>query len=426
MRFLQIKECLRLCRAANISAVIWGHRGIGKSEVAYQLACDGDGKTMEHDGEEVKLPIGFIDFRCSQIEASDLRGLPDKVQGRTVFLPPADMPIGDRTAEDIFEELQGIEDPEERRIREAQLQPHYKQGILLLDEINRAQDDVLQSVFQLLLDRKIGQYILPAGWSIVICCNYMEGDYITNGFTDAALLDRMCHLHLVAGEETLDDWCRYMADHHNDHAASIVEFCASNTDYLVGQAEGQLGFQIQPSPRSWDRVARIEKLCDGNSFSPESRLEVIKGLVGQECALSYDRYSCPVKPRDILNNGVKKYKGKLEKLDRNQLMGVAWGLISLVRRKMEDEKVVKITLDFAELVLDSKKIDDKDVVVAFCRSLLCGDEDEGMQLVACITNRELAAQVVEFFDQGNTFLTALFKRKDLHEKLSNQGWGDVK
>jgi len=423
MKFAVLKESLRLCREARISAVIWGHRGIGKSEVVLQLTTEGDGEIIVEGDKKIALPIGFVDFRCSQIEASDVRGLPDKSDGRTVYLPPADMPIGDRSAKSIYEELIQIDDLEKRRVRRGELQPHYKKGILFLDELNRAQDDVLQSVFQLLLDGRIGQYALPIGWTVAVACNYMEGDYITNGFTDAALLDRMCHLHLVAGEDTLDDWVAYMADKHGEISSSVVEFCASNIDYMTGKADGELGFTIQPSPRSWDRVANIERIVMEKQFSQDARSAVINGLVGQECAIAYKRYACPVQPRDILNNGVKPYVKKLAKLDRNQLMGISYGFVSLVRHRMDDEKVVKIALDLAETLIDADNVHDKDVVVAFCRALLCTDDDKEVQLVSCLTNRELAGQVVKFYEKTNVFLKMLYGRDKLHTKLSTTGWG---
>ena len=40
------------------------------------------------------------------MEASDIRGLPNPGEdGRTHYLPPADMPVGDQTPEQIGEEL---------------------------------------------------------------------------------------------------------------------------------------------------------------------------------------------------------------------------------------------------------------------------------------------------------------------------------
>ena len=153
-------------------------------------------------------------------------------------------------------------------------------------------------------------------------------------------------------------------------------------------------------------------------------MAVIRGLVGQECAISYDRYSCPVQPRAIIENGVKTYAKQLGSLNRNQLMGVAYGLISLVRNRMEEDRIVTVTLDFAETLVSSNQIRDKDVVIAFCRALLSGQNTGDLELEACLTNRDLAMQVVQFYDQTNKFLKGLCERANLHKKLSQVGWGN--
>ena len=46
-----------------------------------------------------------------------------------------------------------------------------KEGILFLDELNTAAPMVQASAYQLILDRKIGEYTLPDGWAIVAAGN---------------------------------------------------------------------------------------------------------------------------------------------------------------------------------------------------------------------------------------------------------------
>ena len=421
MKFDVLRESIRLCVDSKISCSLWAHRGVGKSSTVAQICREGNGETMLINGKLTNLPIGFVDFRCSQIEAAELRGLPDKKDGRTVYLPMADMPIADLTAEEIENDLLQIEDPEKQRVARIQIQPHYKNGILFLDELNRADDSVLQAAFQLLLDRRIGQYVLPSGWGIVIACNYMEGDYITNGFTDSAMLDRICHLNLIAGEETLGDWCNYMADQHGGNAQQVIEFCAANIDHLMGSVQGELGFTIQPSPRSWDRVVTVERVAKEKGYSDQAKHLVIEGLVGLECATIYAQYTCPVQPREILQKGVKPFIGLLERLRRNEVIGVAWGFISLIRDKLNEQRVVDIALDLADVLLNSPHMGDKDVVVAYIRALM-GTKADNSPLLACITNRHLAEEFLKMSD-GGVLLKSLFKREALHKKLASVGWG---
>jgi len=39
-----------------------------------------------------ELGIGFVDLELAQIEATDLRGCPKEVDGRTVYCPPIELP----------------------------------------------------------------------------------------------------------------------------------------------------------------------------------------------------------------------------------------------------------------------------------------------------------------------------------------------
>ena len=91
---------------------------------------------------------------------------------------------------------------------------------------------------------------------------------------------------------------------------------------------------------------------------------------------------------------------------------------------MEEPKYVKIAMDLAEVLIDSRAIADKDIVLGYIRALMSGTEDE-MAITSCITNMELAQQIVEMADEDTTnlLLKTLFERPKLHKKLSAIGWG---
>lgn len=437
-----IKEALLICRDANITPFIWGHRGLGKSSIVKQLAEDNG--------------WGFIDLRCSQLEASDIRGLPDRGDdGRTHYLPPADMPLADMSNEKIFGELAvilGIKGTEgadstgklaeaiakkldgsdlellrayEQRRQE--LQSRNQRGILFLDEVNRAQDDVLQAVFQLILDRRIGQYVLPPGWSVVAAGNFMEG-YRVGGFDDPAFLNRFCHITLAGGETTLEEWVNYMSSSHGGDATDVIEFATQNTKHLDGDVAGELGFNIQPSRRSWEMVTRVQKVVKESAYSDTAKIEVYAGLVGRELALSFSRYSCPVKPRELIANGVKAYEAKLKKLDRNQQTGLMWGLVSYCKNQIDKDEIATVCLDYASFMISHAQ--DKDVVVAFCRALVSGgnaNDHQEKARAAVISNPRLAQMISKFNKrQGNTkktFVDRLTERPEFQQVLSKVSWG---
>jgi hypothetical protein len=441
-----IKDAIRICRAAGVTPFIWGHRGLGKSSLVAQL-CGYNA-------------WGFLDLRCSQLEASDVRGLPETgvnlgLEGdyRTHYLPPADMPVGDLTQEQITAELAEIvgvsgdsQDEIADKIKDAldkadldlerryynklqTLQPRFQNGILFIDEVNRAQDDVLQAIFQLVLDRRVGQYVLPPGWCVVAAGNFMEG-YQVSGFNDPAFLDRFCHMTLAGGETTLEEWVNWMSDEHGGMAADVIEFASQNVKHLDGDISGELGFTVQPSRRSWESVVKVCEATATGDYSDVAREEVIAGLVGRELGRAFSRYSCPVKPRELLNRGVKAFESKLKTLDRNQMTGLMWGLVSFCKKKIEEDKVAEVCLDFASFMC--KHAHDKDVVVAFCRALVSGGNASDHQekaRAAVISNPRLAKMISKFNTRSGAkkknFIDRLTERPELQSALSRVSWGST-
>lgn len=415
-----IKQVVLLCRNANITPFIWGHRGMGKSSLVHQIA--------------VENGWGFIDLRCSQLEASDVRGLPNPGEdGRTHYLPPADMPVGDMTLTEIEAELgevpkdSDIEAERQYYIKLQEMQRRFQRGILFIDEVNRAQDDVLQAVFQLVLDRRVGQYVLPPGWCVVAAGNFMEG-YMVSGFNDAAFLDRFCHVTLSGGETTLEEWVYYMSQVHEGAASDVIEFASQNMKHLDGDIQGELGFTVQPSRRSWEAVVRVQKAMASGSFSETAYTETLSGLIGRELASSFSRYSCPVKPQSLIDNGVDAHESQLKKLNRNQLTGLMWGLVSYCKNRIDDDKIAEVCLDFAAYM--TKFANDKDIVVAFCRALVSSgnaSDNQEKARAAVISNPKLAAMIGKFNkksgNQKKTFVDRLNERPELQKMLSNVSWG---
>lgn len=62
----------------KVSLFVWGTFGIGKSSVVQDYAKDNK--------------LEFLDIRISQLEPSDLRGLPSLNNGETKWLPPSWLP----------------------------------------------------------------------------------------------------------------------------------------------------------------------------------------------------------------------------------------------------------------------------------------------------------------------------------------------
>ena len=90
---------------------------------------------------------------------------------------------------------------------------------------------------------------------MVAAGNFAEG-YTVNSFDDPAFLDRFAHLVLSVGQTTAGEWVTWMRQTHGVKADGVLSFAMADLKHLYGDTKGGLGFTIQPSPRSWDSVAR--------------------------------------------------------------------------------------------------------------------------------------------------------------------------
>jgi MoxR-like ATPase len=181
----------------QISTMIWGAPGIGKSSIVSQLAT-------EHQ-------LQFIDIRLSQLAPTDLRGLPVAEDGRSKWFPPEFLPQSGK-------------------------------GILFLDEINMAPPAMQGMAQQLILDRRVGSYTVPNGWFIWAAGNRKED---RAGVFDmpAPLANRFLHLQVEPDFESFKTYALTQKVHEQ-----IIAFLSFRPS-LLHKIDPQ-----QPawcSPRSW-------------------------------------------------------------------------------------------------------------------------------------------------------------------------------
>lgn len=320
-----VRDAILVCRQAQVSLFVWGSHGIGKSSVVRQAA-----QTLE---------IGFVDFRCAQLESSDLRGLPDRGEDkRTHYLPPAELPDSGS-------------------------------GILFLDEFNRASPDVLNAAFQLVLDRRIGSYRLPDGWSIVCAGNLTNGAYQVSEL-DPALLDRFCHIQLSSGPGTMDDWGMWMLENYPIVAEDIVSFCEQDAKNLESQDKQETGLKITPSRRSWEMVARCLAVLNTGVFSEKVTREVLTGLVGHEIALNFLRgRKLPLTASQFLKSSFDASQPVLKSMSRSQHSQFSSNLVHYLSGKTVTRPIADKALDYLNMLMQ----DQRDLAIGFAKRLVsCG------------------------------------------------------
>lgn len=263
-----------------------GKSGIGKSECVYQASA----LLAEH----IEDWRGVVDLRLSQMEPTDLRGVPVPVSetGTTVMFRPDTLPRSGA-------------------------------GILFLDEITSAPPSIQAAAYELVLTPE--HYGIPDTWMVVAAGNLQSDRGVTFQMA-GPLVNRF---NKVEATTTLDDWLNYAIT--KDVRPEVTSYLKSRADHLH-KFDGTGVVDSFPSPRSWFAVSDALAL----DLAPSERVECIRGDVGHEVAVSFEAHcrlfeSIP-SIQDILDGKDAKMP---EKLDVKYC--VAMGLAARVNEKNLDK-----------------------------------------------------------------------------------------
>ncbi len=231
----QVKAALGSLIPLAQPVFIWGAPGVGKSQVVAQAAAD--------------LGRELIDIRAVLLDPVDLRGLPS-VHGDTArWNPPAFLPTGG-------------------------------EGVLFLDELNAAPPLVQAACYQLVLDRKVGEYVLPDGWTVVAAGN-RETDRAVTHRMPSALANRFVHLDFAVDVDGWLEWAERAG--LSPEVLAFIRFRPNLLhDFDPGKNE-----KAFPSPRSWEFAARILAARP----DPDVELGLLKGTVGPGAAVEFAGFS---------------------------------------------------------------------------------------------------------------------------------------
>ncbi|WP_198265394.1 AAA family ATPase [sulfur-oxidizing endosymbiont of Gigantopelta aegis] len=219
--------------------MIWGPPGVGKSQLVNQVAVK-HGRTL-------------IDIRLSQMEPSDLRGIPFKDGDKVEWAVPSMLP---------------------------NVEKHGSEGILFLDEITSAPPSVSAAAYQLILDRRLGDYQIPDGWAIFAAGN-RQGDRGVTYSMPAPLANRFSHYEI---DINLDDWVAWAYQEGIDER--IIAFLRFRPDLLFDfdPAHNPVAF---PSPRTWEFVHRaLTKFND----HPELFVGALQSCVGPAAGIELNAF----------------------------------------------------------------------------------------------------------------------------------------
>lgn len=228
-----------------ISICLWGEMGVGKTQMVNQYARRrGMGFRVYHPSHD-----------ASRREALGLSYI-DHDTDRTRFAVPEFLPTS---------------------VEVSALNPT---GLLLIDEINRADGQVLAGLFELIGEGRISQsgYALPGGWQVVCCANPQGGRYQVQQL-DPALVDRMLHLRVGFDADRWQEWA--VATGVEEDVIRFID----REPHMVFHGEGDADPGVSPlaTPRSLELFGALYE-----PEMPDDLMGMIAhGLLGADAAGSF-------------------------------------------------------------------------------------------------------------------------------------------
>lgn len=259
--------------------------------------------------------IPCVDIRLSQNDVGDIKGMPFRVKGRTVFAPPDWMPF--KEEEDIE-----LEDLLANVATAAAKRSSFERGILFFNEINRATREVQQAAFEIVLDRTMNTRVLRDGWRIVSAVNGDE-HYQVNSM-DVAFKSRF---FVIKFRPSVEEWLGWAADpqvkatpvkpevlkitsaiQEGALHPAITSYIRQHpnmldpTDELLAKAESEVTLQVQ-NRRAWHMfsdalkvrealasIGEVPEVLAKNDAANKYLILMGMGYVGPLAAIDFARY----------------------------------------------------------------------------------------------------------------------------------------
>lgn len=318
--------------ATELPVFIWGPPGIGKSALVRRFA------------DEVGLPC--VSLLGSQLAPEDIIGVPQIVDGRSRFCPPTLI------------------------ARDA---PY----CLFLDELNASSQEVQKAFYSLILDRRLGEFVLPRGTIIIGAGNRAEDAAITRPLS-SALINRLVHVQLRASARDWLAWAGEAGVHE-----LVVSYITQRSDHLWSKPPKHE--EPFSTPRAWDMLSRAL-----HSYGDGATLDEIKvlacGLLTPAHARQFLAFARLRERQHDLSAILKGERGWPEKPDERDI------LYFLVQQ-LRDRLIKELPEDESKASREARQLANrsKDLIIALARistelaQLIVTDGDNGATLPAWYT-----------------------------------------
>ncbi len=285
-----------------------GKHGIGKSEIIQQYF-------LKKKQKVVTLFLGQMS------DPGDLIGLPylDDATKRTEFRPPFWFPENNEPI------------------------------VLFLDELNRARPEILQSVMDLTLNKKLANRSLPKESQIIVAIN--EGDEYQLTDLDPALVSRF---NIYQFSPTVQEWLLWATENKID--SRIIDFIDKNRDSLDSTIDYEQDLKRSPDRRAWHRVSEIiSNIKDFNRTTEK----MVAGIIGIPTTVKFFNFIKMENALDIrkLFSNFLKNKSQINKMKTHDLANLNEGLFRILETEENQEtlqKFVQNTEEYIRYLSDNK------------------------------------------------------------------------
>lgn len=255
-----IKTALKVRRPI----MLHGAPGIGKSDIIYQI------------GKELNRPV--IDIRLALYDPSDIKGFPyfDPKSQTMKWAASSELPTDE-----------------------------FSNAIVFYDELVSAAPAVQAAAYQLILNRRVGEYRLPEGADQVAAGNRASDRGVVYKMP-APLANRFVHLELKVDVDQWIEWALNKGIHKD-----VVGYISHAKQDLFTFNPKSSGHAFA-TPRTWEFVSQILAMED--EIGEETALDLISGTIGDGLAVKHSAFrkhaSKLPKAMDVLEGNVKKLETK--------------------------------------------------------------------------------------------------------------------
>ena len=287
---------------------LWGPPGVGKSDIVQQITDDAGGY--------------MFDLRLGQMDPTDLRGMPyfNKELGVMDWAPPIDLPSPEFAKD-------------------------YPMITVFLDEMNSAPASVQAAAYQLVLNRRLGKYVLPDN-VVIIAAGNRESDKGVTFRMPTPLANRFVHVEIRADYEAWLDW----AVENSIHPDVVGYLSFAKQDLYDFDAKSSS--RAFATPRSWSFVSELIE----EDMPETTATDLIAGTVGEGLAVKFQAHR---KIAGKLPNPTDVLAGKVSKLDVQEVSAMYSLTISMCYElkealsKVKDTEFHKMSDNFFRFMMDN-------------------------------------------------------------------------